>query len=242
MEPQIKIFPDPTLLCAEALALVLNRLQTAIATRGEATLALAGGTTPKQLYRALAQESLPGSQLQIFWGDERYVPPDHADSNQRLARQAWLDHVDIPPARLHPMPTQSGDPQRDAELYENELARHFHLAAGEFPCFDLILLGLGDDGHTASLFPHTPALQVGDRLITVGNKNGEPRITFTVPLINHARCVIFLVSGANKQMALSQILAPQGDDHSYPARLIRPQGELFWLLDSSAATLLLPLG
>lgn len=105
---------------------------------------------------------------------------------------------------------------------------------GEFPSLDVVLLGIGDDGHTASLFPHTDALQVRDRLITVGNKAGQPRITFTAPFINHARCVIFMVTGANKQSALAQILAPNGDELTYPARLIQPQGQLWWLLDQTA--------
>ena len=106
----------------------------------------------------------------------------------------------------------------------------FQVSPGEFPSLDLILLGMGDDGHTASLFPHTDALQVSDRLITVGNKDGQPRLTFTVPLINEARCVIFIVAGADKQEALDQIFAEKADDMNYPSRLIQPQGELQWLL------------
>ncbi|MGL5034408.1 MAG: 6-phosphogluconolactonase, partial [Microcystaceae cyanobacterium] len=156
------------------------------------------------------------------------------DSNQGMARHAWLDHIEMPPTNLHPMPTSAGDPQRDAENYENDLAKFFHLAAGEFPHFDVILLGLGDDAHTASLFPQTAALQVRDRLITVGEKDGQPRLTFTIPLINHARSVIFLVAGASKQHALSEIFAIQADPNLYPARFIQPQGELWWLLDQEA--------
>ena len=105
---------------------------------------------------------------------------------------------------------------------------------GEFPAFDVILLGIGDDAHTASLFPGTDALKVCDRLITVGNKDGQPRITFTAPLINHARTVIFMVAGENKQPALAQIFAPDADATIYPSRLIQPDGELWWLLDQSA--------
>ena len=111
----------------------------------------------------------------------------------------------------------------------------FQTEPGTFPKFDLILLGMGDDGHTASLFPHTEALKVRDRLVTVGNKDGQPRLTFTVPLINQARCVMFLVAGGNKRSALKQVFATQGDDTQYPSRLIDPEGELLWLLDSAAA-------
>lgn len=186
------------------------------------------------MYEALSRENLDWDKIHIFWGDERYVPPDDPDSNQRMARTAWLDRVNIPAANIHPMPTQSGDPALDAQQHEAELQQFFKLPEGEFPSFDVILLGIGDDGHTASLFPHTDALQVRDRLITVGNKDGQPRLTFTVPLINQARCVLFVVAGASKQTALDQIFAPTGDDFTYPARLIQPSGELWWLLDRAA--------
>jgi 6-phosphogluconolactonase len=151
-----------------------------------------------------------------------------------MARQAWLDLVPIPAANLHPMPTAAADPAVDAAAYEKEIADFFGVPAGVFPAFDLILLGLGDDGHTASLFPHTAALTVGDRLVTVGNKDGQPRLTFTVPLLNRARCTLFLVAGASKRPALAQIFAPEADSQAYPARLIQPQGELWWLLDGDA--------
>jgi 6-phosphogluconolactonase len=238
MKPEIEILPNKEALIARSLDLIVEKLQAAIQSRGEATIALSGGSTPKPLYEALAQQSLPWSQIHVFWGDERYVAGDHPDSNQRMARHAWLDQIDIPAHNLYPMPTEAGDPQIDAQTYENELARFFRVAAGEFPFFDVILLGLGDDGHTASLFPHTPALQVCDRLITVGNKDGQPRLTFTVPLINHGRCVIFLVAGASKQTALAEIFAEISDPETYPARFIRPQGELCWLLDESAGAAL----
>ena len=234
MKPQVEMLPDATALIGRSLALVMEKIETAITERGQATLVLSGGNTPKPLYEALAKQALPWSQLHIFWGDERYVPREHPDSNQGMARHAWLDHIEIPPTNLHPMPTLANDPQRDAENYENELARFFHLAAGEFPHFDVILLGLGDDAHTASLFPHTSALQVCDRLITVGNKDGQPRLTFTIPLINQARNVIFLVAGASKQNALHQIFAPSADPLAYPARFIQPQGNLYWLLDAAS--------
>jgi 6-phosphogluconolactonase len=234
MQKFVEILPERTALIERGLSLVLAKLQAAIQLRGQFTLALAGGNTPKPLYEAMSTQSLPWENIQIFWGDERYVPADHPDSNQRMARQTWLDKVNLPESNIHPMLTEAGNPQVDAERHEAELRRFFGLSAGEFPIFDVILLGIGDDGHTASLFPHTEALQVRDRLVTVGNKDGQPRLTFTVPLINHARCVVFLVEGENKRSTLKQIFAPEADEMNYPARLIQPQGELWWLLDRSA--------
>ncbi|MBE9170343.1 6-phosphogluconolactonase [Pleurocapsales cyanobacterium LEGE 06147] len=236
MQKFVEIFPDRTALIERGLSLVLAKLQAAIQSRGQFTLALAGGNTPKPLYEAMSTQSLPWENIQIFWGDERYVPPDHPDSNQRMARQIWLEKVDLPESNIHPMFTGAGNPQVDADRHEAELRQFFGVSDGEFPIFDLILLGIGDDGHTASLFPHTEALRVKDRLVTVGNKDGQPRLTFTVPLINHARCVVFLVEGEKKCSALKQIFAPEADEMNYPARLIQPQGELWWLLDRSAGS------
>ncbi len=234
MNRTVEVLSDQTALIQRSLELTLARIQTAVQERGLCTIALAGGNTPKPLYEALAAKQLPWDKIHVFWGDERYVPPDHPDSNQAMARLAWLDQVDIPAGNIHPMPTDEPDPAIAARKHEEHLREFFKLQTGEVPTFDLILLGMGDDGHTASLFPHTDALQVRDRLITVGNKDGQPRLTFTVPLINQAHCVIFIVAGANKRSALDQIFAPVADDLTYPARLIQPQGELWWLLDQAA--------
>lgn len=132
------------------------------------------------------------------------------------------------------MPTGAGEPTVDAQKHDEELREFFHTSIGEFPAFDIILLGIGEDAHTASLFPHTDALKVRERLVTVGNKDSQPRLTFTIPLINNARCVIFIVAGASKQHALCKIFAPSADDFTYPARLIQPKGELWWLIEESA--------
>lgn len=226
--------PDLGALVDRALAIVVDKLNTAVAERGIGTIALSGGSTPKPLYEKLAEQSLPWDKIHVFWGDERYVPADHPDSNQRMARLAWLDKVAIPASNLHPMMTTEPDSAIAAQAHDAELQAFFQVKAGEFPEFDVILLGIGDDAHTASLFPHTDALRVNDRLVTVGSKDGQPRITFTAPLINHARSVIFMVAGASKQTAIAQIFAPVADDMTYPSRLIRPSGELWWLLDQSA--------
>lgn len=233
MNKTVEVLPDQTALIQRSLELVLTKIRAAIQERGLCTLALSGGSTPKPLYEAIAQEQLPWDKIHVFWGDERYVPPDDPDSNQLMARRAWLDQVDIPDSNIHPMPTDEADPAVAADNYEKHLQEFFQTTSGEFPALDLILLGIGDDGHTASLFPHTEALQVKDRLITVGNKDAMPRITFTAPLINQARCVMFIVAGANKRPALAQVFAPVGDDLTYPSRLIQPQG-VWWLLDQAA--------
>ncbi len=230
----IQVLPDKPALIAHALNLIVDKIHTTLKQQEQFTIALAGGGTPKPLYEALAQQSLPLEKIHIFWGDERYVPGDHPDSNQRMARQAWLDQVSFPPSNLHPMPTGSDAPSVDADNHNQELQEFFGVKPGEFPEFDVILLGMGDDGHTASLFPNTEALNVSDRLVTVGNKDGQPRLTFTYPLINNARCVIFLVAGENKQPALAEIFSPDGNETLYPAKAVKPQGELLWLLDEAA--------
>jgi 6-phosphogluconolactonase len=230
----IEILSDRASLVDRALNLIIEKMESAIAQRGQCTLALAGGGTPKPLYEQLAQQQLPWEKLHIFWGDERYVAPDDPDSNQKMARDAWLDQVSFPAENIHPMPTQGRNPEEDAQKHEQELRNFFQCEAGEFPSLDIILLGMGDDGHTASLFPQTDALKVRDRLVTVGNKGESQRLTFTAPMINQGQCVIFLVAGENKRPALAQIFAPEGDESEYPARLIQPQGELWWLLDQEA--------
>jgi 6-phosphogluconolactonase len=237
--PIIEILPDKTALVQHATQRVMTLIQSAMADHGFCTLALAGGSTPQPLYQALAGNNLPWDKLYIFWGDERYVPIDDPSSNAGMAKQAWLDRVPIPASQVFITPTDDSNPEQAAQRYETTLRSVFgqlqSLSPDEVPQFDLILLGMGDDGHTASLFPYTDALAVRDRLITVGNKAGEPRITFTLSLINRSRSVMFLAAGANKQPALQQVFSPQGDDQAYPSRLVRPVGELYWLLDADAA-------
>jgi 6-phosphogluconolactonase len=236
-EPIVEIFTDAAQLVQRAAERVTTAVQDAIAQRDRFTIALAGGNTPKPLYEQLATQDLPWSKIHVFWGDERYVPIDDPDSNAGMAQKAWLDQVPMPAENIHPMGTQAADPADAARAYDDHLHTFFgsNNEPGQFPQLDVVLLGIGPDGHTASLFPYTDALQVCDRSITVGNKDGQPRLTFTVPLINCARCVIFMVTGANKQTALEQIFAQQADTAQWPARLINPQqGELLWLLDQDA--------
>jgi 6-phosphogluconolactonase len=150
-----------------------------------------------------------------------------------MTRKAWLDRIVIPPKNIHPMPTDADDPVIAAATYEAHLQAFFGLAAEEFPQFDLVLLGMGDDGHTASLFPGTDALKVRDRLVTVGKKDDNPRITLTAPTINRAKQIVFMVEGAAKNKALQGVLATEGDSNVYPSRLI--EGSVTWLVDPTAS-------
>ncbi len=244
MPKTVEVLPDKAALIQRALDLVLAKINAALQQQGQCTIALSGGSTPKPLYEAIAVQQLPWKDIHVFWGDERYVPSDHPDSNQNMARQAWLDRVDIPSDNIHPIPTDANQPATAAQQYEQQIKKFFKTPQGSFPSLDIILLGMGDDGHTASLFPYTEALQVSEQLVTVGNKDGQPRLTFTASLINQARCVIFIVSGAGKQAAIAKVFAspgihqgidrPEDLDNAYPARLIHPQGELWWLLDEAA--------
>ncbi|MEM6518234.1 MAG: 6-phosphogluconolactonase [Cyanobacteria bacterium P01_C01_bin.70] len=227
---QIEIHSDRTALVARSLELVQERILNAIAERGTCAIALAGGSTPKPLYEALAKADLPWSKLHIFWGDERYVPVDHPNSNAGMAKAAWLDQVPIPVTQIHIMPTHFEQPAEAAAAYEGLLKD----SLGHTPTFDIVLLGMGDDGHTLSLFPQTAAVDVSDRLVTVGKKGDDPRITLTAPLVNQSRCVLFLVSGSNKQTALKEVFSADASDLAFPSRKIRPQGELWWLLDAAA--------
>lgn len=234
MAPTVEILADKPALVTRARELMLETIESAIAARGKATLALSGGSTPKPLYASLTEANLPWDKLYIFWGDERYVPHDHEKSNVRMTHETWLSHVPIPASNIFPMPTSAGDPAKDAAEYEKTLKDFFQLKDGEFPAIDFVLQGMGDDGHTASLFPHTDALSMTDQLITVGNHNGDPRITFTYPFINQGRKVVFLVAGENKQQALSQVFSPDADPKDYPSKLIQPSNGPHWLLDEAA--------
>jgi 6-phosphogluconolactonase len=175
----------------------------------------------------------------FFWGDERLVPPDDAESNYRMARETLLSKVPIPPANIFRVPTEDSDAQAVAESYEQTLRKFFHAGAGEFPRFDLILLGMGPDGHTASLFPESAALQEKSRLVVANwvEKLKTSRITFTLPLLNAARCVAFLVGGMDKATVLREVLEGKAPGEKYPSKLVRPSdGKLIWFVDRAAAS------
>ncbi len=220
-----------------------------VAARGRFTLALAGGSTPRDLYRILAAEPLAGaipwSGVHLFWGDERPVPPDDEESNYRMVREALLDADPPPPIpaeNIHRIATERADPAEAAARYQADLRGFFQLKGSEPPRFDLVLLGLGTDGHTASLFPGTGAVSVSDRLCFSlwVERLATHRITLSLPVFLAARSVAFLVAGKDKAEKVEAILgedAPHLSADELPAAAVRPtMGELTWWLDREAAS------
>jgi len=214
----------------------------AVAARGLFAVALAGGTTPRRVYELLASDGLRGRvnwpRVHVFFGDERMVPPDDAESNFRMARESLLGRVSIPAENVHRIEGR-GDAAANAARYEEELRGLFGDAG--WPRFDLVLLGMGDDGHTASLFPATAALDAGRAWVAANRveRLGAWRVTLTAPAINAARHVIFLVNGAGKAARLREVLRGGRDPRRLPAQLIRPaDGTLEWFVDRAAAAML----
>jgi 6-phosphogluconolactonase len=239
---ELRKLTTPQDLFQAAAEEVLRAAAEAIAQRGRFTIALSGGSTPRNLYTLIAANasaSLPWDQMFFFWGDERHVPLNDPDSNYRMAKETLLSKVPIPPANIFPVPADNPDAAAAAQAYEDTLRKFFALAAGEFPRFDLILLGMGPDGHTASLFPETAALQEKSRLVVANwvEKLSNSRITFTLPVLNAARCVAFLVSGADKAAVLHEVLEGKAPGEKYPSKLVRPiEGKLIWFVDRAAAS------
>jgi 6-phosphogluconolactonase len=206
-------------------------------------VALSGGSTPKNLYSRLARqygEKIPWNMIHFFWGDERTVPPEHPDSNYRMAFEAMLKHIDVNESQIHRIHAEDPDVNLAASKYEQEIRNHFNSASPDIPQFNLILLGLGPDAHTASLFPESKALKQSDRLVVANyvEKFKTNRITMTFPLINRAACVIFLVCGEDKAEALNAVLNGPRNPEFYPAQLVQPEGRLVWLIDHAAGHLL----
>jgi 6-phosphogluconolactonase len=235
----VHVYKTPAELARDAALDFAARAKSAIEERGRFVVALAGGSTPKATYEVLARdhaESLDWGAVHAFFGDERTVPPDHEDSNYRTAREALLDHV--PVGSVHRMRGELA-PEEAASAYEEELREFF--GPDEVPRFDLILCGIGEDGHTLSLFPETAALDVADRLVVANPvlKLETTRLTLTIPVANAARAVTFLVAGEGKAEALKEILEGDADPRAYPAKYIRPEdGDLAWMVDEAAAGLL----
>jgi 6-phosphogluconolactonase len=215
--------------------------EEAIQDHGRFAVALAGGGTPRPTYETLATiefaQRVDWQRVHVFWGDERPVPPDHEDSNYRMAYEAMLKYVPIPKGNIHRVPAEL-KPQKAAHAYQETLQDFF---AGEQVRFDLILLGMGTDGHTASLFPGTAAIHEDTRLVTAQQvkEMDSWRITFTPAVINKAANVIFLVSGAEKAQTLHNVLVGHYQPDVWPAQIVRPDpGKLYWFLDAEAAKLL----
>jgi len=237
----VAIYPDIDTLSHEAARYVVRVASEAITTHGRFTLALAGGSTPKKLYGLLAsapyRDQIDWARTEIFWSDERCVPPDSEDSNYHLAHEALLSKVPLPPSQIHRMPADAEDRAEAALTYTQELQRVF--GTNGTPAIDLIQLGMGPEGHTASLFPHQASLHEQTRLImpVTVPKPPPPRLTFTPPLLNAASHVLFLVTGQDKAEALQAVLEGVYNPDEYPAQIIRPtQGEVTWMLDPTAAS------
>jgi 6-phosphogluconolactonase len=246
MNCEIRVMPSSQEVFELAAEEFVRRANEAISENGRFTVALSGGSTPKALFQLLAESyatKLPWERMFSFWGDERHVPPDYPDSNYRMAKEALLSRVPIPEANVFRIPTEDQDASRAAANYEETLRKFFKLKPGEFPRFDLMLLGMGPDGHTASLFPHTAALREKTRLVAANwvEKFQAHRLTLTLPVINSSACVLFLVTGSDKAAALREVLASDSPADQFPAKLVQPvNGRLIWLVDRTAAAALPP--
>jgi 6-phosphogluconolactonase len=238
---QVRQFSDLDRLSQGAAEEILQLVRARSANGDFFSIALSGGHTPQKLYRLLADEyrdQLPWSKLHLFWGDERFVPHDDLRSNYRMVLKALIERVPIPTANVHPMPTHFADPEHAARIYE-KLLREFFPSADR--TFDLTLLGVGSDGHTASLFPNSPAIQEVRRWVISTNAPVEPlqRLSLSIPAINSSQRLLFLVSGAEKQQTISNILADRAlNGGHFPASLVRGLESTQWFVDEAAGYLL----
>ena len=238
---------NPAALARRAAQYFLEMASEAVQARGRARIAISGGSTPKTTFALLADRNepwrahMPWDALDLYWVDERCVPPDHADSNYRMTREAMLDHVPLKPEQIHRIEGEL-DPEAAAARYESELRNSFRLEGAETPRFDLVALGMGPDGHTASLFPHTDAIHELSRLSIanhVPQQKDSWRITLTWPVINHASSVFFLIAGSDKAAVLNEVLTGARNPERLPSQLIWPaSGILTLMLDKAAAALL----
>ena len=231
-------------LAADAAARYCNAARAAVAARGRFCVVLPGGRTPAALFAALRStpwvERAPWRESHFFWSDERCVPADHADSNYGLAQRELLTHVPIPAGHVHRAPTELGAPEQAAAAWEHALREFFGPSAGgsAFPEFDLVMLGIGPDGHTASLFPGAPALDVSERWVAATDPMGKPpvsRLTLTLPVLNHARGVMFLAAGPDKRAVVDSITgAAEAARAKYPAARVNPPRAPVWLYSEAS--------
>lgn len=241
-----EVLPDTDALAARAAELIYDAAREAIASRGRFTIALTGGSSPKKLYALLAAtpDRLEWSKTFVFLGDDRFVPYSSTDSNYEMCRELLLSHVPVPDAQVFPIHTDTATKEEAAESYAETLSQVFRLPlSGPPPAFDLILLGMGDDGHCASLFPGMPTLEVRDKWVVSSPPGTLPppvdRVTFTFPVLNAARLVLFQVDGEKKAPAVRDILQGGSAVNVHPSAGVQPEpGKLLWLLDPAAASLL----
>lgn len=246
LEADVQLLPDAEALYRAAAAEFAKAAVEAMQAKGSFTVTLSGGSTPAGMYSLLANDPAFREQVQwdktyFFWGDERHVPPDHKDSNYRMAHEALLSKVNVPADHVWRIKGEYEDAKAAADEYERTLRSFFQLKHGRFPRFDLVLLGMGPEAHTASLFPGSSALHEEERLVVstwVGKLYTE-RITLTAPVLNNAACVLFLIQGEEKAPALKAVLEGPYEPDQLPAQLIRPpRGKLLWLVEHSAGRLL----
>lgn len=237
--PKIEVFETPEEVAHVAASYFVKIAEKASSASGRFSVALAGGSTPKRMYELLASEEyrdrVQWLKVHIFSGDERCVPPDHRDSNYHMASETLISKVPVPPENVHRMRGE-GDAEANALLYEDDLRSFFPNVA--WPNFDLILLGMGDDGHTASLFPNTPALRESQAWVAANwvEKLNAFRVTLTAPAISSAANIIFAVTGTGKATTLSKVLRGKYDPENLPSQLIQPSsGAIVWLVDKAAA-------
>jgi len=239
--------PDPAALARRAACHLVEMVSECAEANGRARIAISGGSTPKAAFQLLAdpnepyRKRMPWEDLELFWVDERTVPPDHPESNFRMTKEALLDHVPLLSQQVHRMEGEL-PPEQAAARYESELRNTFRMEGAELPRFDLISLGMGDDGHTASLFPNTAALHEMSRLVTANQvpQKDTWRITLTWPVINHARSVFFLIAGADKAQRVHEVFTGPRDPERLPSQLIWPSGGILTLFLDKAAAALLP--
>ena len=244
--PSTIILPEVNGVALEAADQIVAIAEQVLKNQDTFRVVLSGGSTPKRLYEILATDPyrsrLPWNHIHLFWGDERCVSPGHPDSNYRMASEALLNKVNIPAANVHRMQGESSDLENEARKYEQTLWEHFGLGPDSPPPrFDLVLLGMGTDGHTASLFPGTAALRETDRWVVANSvpKLGTTRLTLTPVILNQARWVILLVVGSDKAKTLAEVREGPFDPEKLPSQLIRPvDGDILWLLDKAASACL----
>ncbi len=244
MNREIQVLPDGGAIARRAAEKIVEAAAAAVKERAVFTISLAGGSTPKALYSLLATDAMLRSQMpwdktQIFFGDERHVPPDDADSNFRMADESMLSKVPLKPEQVHRVKAEYKDAEQSAREYEQLLRSYFKLSTGQLPRFDVLLLGMGDEGHTLSLFPGTKALHDNGRLV-MSNWIGKlftERITITAPVANNSALAVFMITKADKALALKGVLEGPYEPEQLPSQLIQPtNGEALWLVDTAAAS------
>ena len=237
----LRVFPDPKAVAHAAAELFTSQFEASARKHRRFRVSLSGGSTPKLTYELLAtpefNSRIDWSLVDLFWGDERYVPHDHPESNYGMTHKALLQHVPVPPSSIHAVPTELRPADAAASAYEEDIRKTF--GSDEVPVFDLIFLGLGTNGHTASLFPHSTALKETKRLVIADfvQEVNMWRISMTAPLLNRGRVVAFLIAGQDKAQVLRDVMLGPRDPDRLPAQLIAPEGQSLWMIDEAAASL-----